>query len=204
MPKTNKIANKVIHSSPHIELFSHVVSKQEVTHIQRLAQPKMKRAFVSNEQQGFVSDSRTNSVAWLEIDSDPIITSICQRIADLVDYPLEHAESLQVIYYCAEQEYQAHYDAYDLTTETGLRCTENGGQRLLTCLLYLSDVEQGGETAFPKLDLKVTPKAGFMLCFENCHPASNKRHEQSLHAALPVIKGEKWACNLWFREYSID
>ena len=34
------------------------------------------------------------------------------------------------------------------------------GPRILTFFLYLSDVEEGGETAFPSLGIKVKPKKG--------------------------------------------
>jgi len=39
-----------------------------------------------------------------------------------------------------------------------------------------------------------------MVLFHNCHQGSNVRHPDSLHGGMPVIQGEKWACNFWFRE----
>lgn len=43
--------------------------------------------------------------------------------------------------------------------DVGLAC----GPRILTFFLYLSDVEEGGETAFPKLNISVRPKKGTAL-----------------------------------------
>ena len=34
------------------------------------------------------------------------------------------------------------------------------------------------------------------------HAGKNIRHELSEHAGMPVIEGEKWGFNLWFREQS--
>ena len=75
-----------------------------------------------------------------------------------------------------------------------------GGQRMVTCLLYLNDVEEGGGTPFPNLDMEIRAKKGRMVLFHNCHEGSTVRHPDSLHGGMPVLKGEKWACNLWFRE----
>src|SRR5690606_31092572 len=82
----------------------------------------------------------------------------------------------------------------------GQRCMARGGQRLITCLLYLNDVERGGATGFPSLDLTIKARKGRLLLFHNCYPGTNQRHPDSLHGGLPVEKGEKWACNFWFRE----
>ena len=66
--------------------------------------------------------------------------------------------------------------------------------------IYLNDVEEGGGTGFPNLDVEIEAKKGDVLVFHNTPPDSNKIHPKSLHAGLPVIAGEKWAINLWFRE----
>ena len=41
---------------------------------------------------------------------------------------------------------------------------------------------------------------GKLLVFSNVYENTNKRHENSEHAGMPVIEGEKWAFNLWLRE----
>lgn len=51
---------------------------------------------------------------------------------------LPHA---QVLRYEPSQKYDAHFD-YFFHKEAN----DNGGNRLLTVLMYLSDVEEGGET----------------------------------------------------------
>ena len=71
---------------------------------------------------------------------------------------------------------------------------------MVTCLLYLNNVEDGGETSFPNLDLEIRAKKGRMVQFHNCHEGSTVRHRDSLHGGMAVLKGEKWACNFWFRE----
>jgi prolyl 4-hydroxylase len=46
----------------------------------------------------------------------------------------------------------------------------------------------------------VAPEKGKLVIFENVYGDTNERHELSLHAGMPVLKGEKYAFNLWFRE----
>ncbi|WP_052481154.1 prolyl hydroxylase family protein [Gilvimarinus agarilyticus] len=115
-----------------------------------------------------------------------------------------NAESLQMIHYGPAQEYAAHFDAWDPATERGERCMAKGGQRLVTCLLYLNDVGAGGATGFPELGLEVPAKRGRMLVFYNCYPGTNVRQPKSLHGGLPVLRGEKLACNFWFRERAVQ
>ena len=74
---------------------------------------------------------------------------------------------------------------------------ENGGLRLLTCLLYLNNAV-GGSTAFPKLNLIIGSIGGRLLMFGNVDE-NNQAHELSLHQGLPPHEGEKWVMTLWFR-----
>ena len=69
----------------------------------------------------------------------------------------------------------------------------------MTVLAYLVQPESGGKTSFPKLSLGFDPKVGDALCWWNVNGAG-KEDPATLHAGEPVLQGEKWALNLWFRE----
>ncbi len=192
-----------LHANPGVWTVDDCVTPQEAQAICDLASSKFKAAVVSGAKSGVQSQGRTNSVAWVKHDASATSLAVAKRIADIVGLPLEQAENFQVIRYQSGQEYRPHFDAYDHQTERGQRTMQNGGQRLVTALCYLNGVEQGGETAFPKLEIKVAPKPGRLLIFENCEAGSDIRTPLSLHAGLPVEKGVKWAFNLWFRQRAI-
>jgi len=193
--------SQIISTDPHVEVIDGLLSDKECERIIDAARKHMKRALVSEgEGEGAVSDTRTGRVHWFPHTEIPVIAAVTARLSAMVGIPLLRAEPLQVIHYGPTQEYRAHFDAYDLATETGKRFTEKGGQRVLTALCYLNDVEQGGATGFPKLDAEVAAKRGRVVIFQNCQNGTNTIHPASLHAGLPIDKGEKWACNLWFRE----
>lgn len=189
-----------VNSNPVICVFEDFLSESEIEHILSAAKSEMKRAKVSSAKTGVESPGRSGSNCWVRHDYDAVIQELCTRLAEVVGIGLENAESLQVVHYAQDQQYAPHYDAWDADTERGQRCLANGGQRLVTCLLYLNDPLAGGGTCFPKLDMEVRAKKGRMVLFHNCYEESVLRHPSSLHGGLPVTGGEKWACNLWFRE----
>ena len=195
-------AGTQIAAEPPAFLFEDYLSPAECEHLVALSEPDMTRAVVSGGADGVESEGRTGGVKWLQHDSTPTTRAIAERTATLVGLPLENAESLQVINYGPGQEYKPHYDAWVPGTETGDRCLARGGQRLVTCLFYLNQLDAGGGTYFPRLDIEVLPRQGRMLLFHNCHPASINRHPGSLHGGMPPTAGTKWACNLWFRAES--
>ena len=91
-------------------------------------------------------------------------------ISNIVDIPLSHAEIFQVIYYDATQEYRSHYDGWlHNNSEKSNRCMKYGGQRIATALCYLNNVEQGGCTGFPRLNIEVPPEQGKLLIFHNVY-----------------------------------
>ena len=148
-----------------------------------------------------VDMSRTSSQAWLNYEDDDEINSIGERVSNLVEMPLSHAEPVQVVYYKKGEQYVAHHDAYNIDSIEGQRATKGWGQRYKTALLYLNDVEEGGETHFPHLDITIKPKKGSIVIFQNVDPEDDSIPlYSSLHAALPVQSGFKWACNIWFHK----
>lgn len=191
--------NKV-NDDPLVVVFEDFLADLEVEQLLAAANSRLKQALVSDDKSGVESAGRSGLNCWIPHGYNAVIEDLSLRVAEVVGIPLENAESLQVVHYAENQQYAPHFDAWDASTERGQRCMVKGGQRMVTCLMYLNDVAEGGGTSFPKLDMEVRANKGRMLLFHNCHPNTSVRHPDSLHGGMPVLKGEKWACNFWFRE----
>lgn len=64
--------------------------------------------------------------------------------------------------------------------------------------MYLNDVEEGGGTNFPRLNMTVTPKRGRAVLWPSVlNMKPNRKDHRSDHQALPVIKGVKYGANAW-------
>jgi prolyl 4-hydroxylase len=186
---------------PIVWVIDDFVSAAEREHIMSLVASKMNPAKVSRLGENATSEKRTGSVGWIKHNQTQIIRSLVRRVGDLVGIPVSHAESLQVVHYGETQQYKPHFDAWDISTPKGRQKTAKGGNRLVTALMYLNDVEAGGATGFPELDLEVEAVPGRLCLFHNLSEVgASERHPLALHGGLPVVAGEKWACNLWFRE----
>ena len=61
-------------------------------------------------------------------------------------------------------------------------------------LIYGNDVDAGGETVFPSLDLAIRARAGRGLVF-------NPDDDRNLHAGAPVVRGEKYVFITWVHEH---
>ena len=185
---------------PIVHSWDDVLSPEECDQIIDLARPGLKRANVTDDGRGHTSEGRTNDNAWLVHDHSPLVWEITHRIAKMVGVSPTHAESIQVIHYEPGEQYSNHYDAYEHDTHQGDKVMKDGGNRVITALVYLNEPEEGGETELVNLGLKITPTAGRMLVFHDCYNRSATKHPDSYHAGRPPTKGEKWAFNLWFHE----
>lgn len=200
MAKKKKQELEVICEYPYVAVMHDVLTHDECMHIIDSSKGKLTRSTVDGPTET-LSSTRTSSQAWLHYEEDPLIKDIGERVSNLVGIPLSHAEPVQVVYYKEGEHYGAHHDAYEVDSVEGYRATRGWGQRYKTALLYLNDVTAGGETYFPQLDLTVSPKKGSMVIFQNVDPEDDTVPlYNSIHSALPVETGFKWACNLWFHK----
>lgn len=193
---------KILYTDPHIFTVSNFLSDDECNHfITKANDINFARSMVSDDKQGMYSNGRTSSNVWLKHNTDEITLDVGERISKIVNIPLENAENYQVIRYNLNQEYRQHYDTWSHdNSEKTYRCMKWGGARLKTAIVYLNDVTKGGETKFTKLNISVSPEKGKLLVFDNVYKNTHDRHLLSEHAGLPVLKGEKYAFNLWFKE----
>lgn len=211
---------EILSWEPRAFVYHNFLSKEECEYLINLAKPHMAKSTVVDSTTGKSKDSRvrTSSGTFLRRGRDKIIRNIEQRIADFTFIPVEHGEGLQVLHYEEGQKYEPHFD-YFLDEFN----TKNGGQRIATVLMYLSDVEEGGETVFPsaqgnysadpawhnlsecaKKGIHVKPKMGDALLFWSMRPDATL-DPSSLHGGCPVIKGNKWSSTKWMHveEYKV-
>lgn len=194
-------AQDVLCADPRIARFDELIGADDCVELVELARPRLASAAVSGDEGRVMSPGRTAQTAWFGHETHDVVHRIVSRIAGVAGLMAAFAESLQVARYGPGGEYRPHFDAYDLETPRGQRFTAERGQRLVTGLLYLNSVEAGGATVFPRLELEIQPARGRMLLFENCSSEdATKPHPKSLHGSSPVVEGEKWIANLWFRE----
>lgn len=184
------ITTEILHEYPLIVKFGNVLSDEECQALIDAAAPRMKRSKLANKE---ISPIRTSSGIFFEANESPLIIEIEKRTSSLMHVPLSHAEGLQVLHYAPSQEFKAHYDFF------GHNHPSSQNNRISTLIMYLNDVEEGGETTFPNLEISVKPVKGSALYFEYFYN-DPKLNELTLHCGLPVIRGEKWVANQWMRK----
>lgn len=136
-------------------------------------------------------DARTSFGTFFRLNEDDFIARLDRRIADLMHWPIENGEGIQILHYPVGGEYRSHFDYFPPEDPGSLAHLAKGGQRVSTLVMYLNDVEEGGETSFPSLKLSITPKKGAAAYFEYVN-SLGQVDPLSLDAGTPVVRGEKW------------
>eukprot|EP00117_Sycon_ciliatum_P015411 scpid46485/ scgid15264/ len=117
------------------------------------------------------------------------------RINLVTGLPEKHGYNLQLLSYPSGVSYNDHTDCQP--GKCGVT-DENLLDRVATFLVYLNEVE-GGELAFPHLNVKVTPKCGRAVSFlgysnDCCNMLSTHRSQMVLRNE----KGRKMAVQKWY------
>lgn len=186
---------------PHVVLFENVLTSDECEALIAEAQPRLRRAGVVDSERGGskIDERRTSELAVVQRGASPLVTRIDARIAAITGVPLAQGEPLQVMRYGVGAEYKPHYDYFDLGRPGQAANLRNGGQRIASLVIYLNDVEAGGETTFPRCGLAVGPRKGSAVFFAYTD-AQSRTDPMSFHAGAPVTRGEKWIATRWMRE----
>lgn len=186
---------------PYVVVLENFLSPEECQALIEASKDKFQDARVIDPATGqFVQHpERTSMNTEFQKGENAIITTIENRIAKVIHWPVENGEGTQVLRYRDGGEYKAHYDFFDLNTKGGQKAFEVSGQRVGTFLMYLSDVEAGGATRFPNMTFEVRPKMGSALYFGNLL-MSGIPDNKTLHASVPVVEGVKYLATKWLRE----
>jgi prolyl 4-hydroxylase len=188
-------------AQPQIALFEGLLSAAECQAMIALAETRLTRSTVVDEQLGEARphEHRSSAGAWFQRGETELVARIEARLAALLAWPIDHGEGLQVLRYGPGGEYRDHHDFFNPALAGSARHLQQSGQRVGTCILYLSEVEAGGGTRFPQLGFEVRPTPGAALYFADVDE-QGVEDPRTLHAGLPVISGVKYIATKWLRE----
>jgi len=168
-----------------------------------LVDSRLRPSTVSNPtDDSVVSDYRTSQTADLNYFESDALMRLDQLITEYVGIKPFLGETLQSQKYSPGEYYKEHCDFFFPLTKEFKTYTEWMGQRTWTFMCYLNDVEEGGETYFKHLNLKIKPKQGMAVIWNNLYK-NGLPNPKTLHEALPPISGNKYVITKWFRSWSL-
>lgn len=130
--------------------------------------------------------------------TDPFVMMIERRIDDLLGIPHEWGETIQGQRYEPGQEFREHMDWFWTKAKYWKQEARRGGQRAVTAMAYLNDVEAGGSTEFVKLGIAIPPQRGALIVWNNAGRDGSLNHA-TMHAGRPVEAGVKYVITKWYR-----
>jgi len=187
---------RVVTEAPRIVRFEGFVTREECAHIARTAAELMEPATVVDPATGklIAHPIRTSDNAAIgPAREDLVIRAINHRIAASSGTDIAAGEALTVLRYAPGQQYRPHMDALPGVAN----------QRVKTFLIYLNDGYTGGETDFLATGIRITPRAGDAILFDNVD-AAGAPDPATRHAGLPVRSGVKWLATRWIRAAVMD
>jgi len=130
---------------------------------------------------------------------DPFVKAIEAKLTALLGIDPFHGETIQGQRYAIGQQFKGHHDFFYEHADYWPEMVRTGGQRTWTAMAFLNEVEGGGETYFEMAAVKVTPRRGNLLAWNNLD-AIGAPNLFSLPQGLPVTAGLKYIITKWYRE----
>mmetsp|Transcript_24214 Transcript_24214/g.45734 ORF Transcript_24214/g.45734 Transcript_24214/m.45734 type:complete len:465 (-) Transcript_24214:13-1407(-) len=185
-----------VHQDPQVSVVPDFIQEAEIQHLLDLASPGWEPSEVGqgvyrtkHEGQDLanqVSDIRTSYSCLIEPAQSAVVNSIEQRLAALADLDVKYLEPLNMVRYCPGQFFKEHHD---------------GRFRPVTIFIYLNDVPPGGggETMFPDLKLKIVPRRGCAVMWNNTL-GPQREDKRMVHQGLPPHTATKFGVNCFFND----
>lgn len=192
---------RVTHARPRIAVVEGFASPEICDWLIERARPRLSRAAIYDRESGESrpDEARTNSNAYFRMpESDLVLLFVRARIAAITGLPTGAMEATAVLHYQVGEVFSHHHDYLDPALPAYAQELAEGGQRLLTLLLYLNEDFDAAETDFPHIDWKYKGRKGDAVFFWNVD-LQGVPDPLTLHAGLAPTRGEKWLLSQWIR-----
>jgi len=194
---------RIFYPFTQIYTLDNVLTEDECDQLMGMIDNSLRPSTVSDETDSCqVSDYRTSKTADLHYFDNPLYLELDRRIVKCIGIPSFQGEIMQAQKYEPGQYYKEHWDFFMPTTKEYKIYCEWMGQRTWTSMVYLNDVEEGGETYFKHLKLRITPKKGMLVAWNNLY-RNGLPNLKTMHEACPPISGNKYVITKWFRSWSL-
>tara|TARA_R100000152_G_C6764989_1_gene189716 strand:+ start:96 stop:902 length:807 start_codon:yes stop_codon:yes gene_type:complete len=200
-----KNAQRIENNDAQVYYISNFLTKVDCqllsAYIEQQATPVLSHTSgTDNDERTRQEDVRNSSTAIIDHRAHEFFLCIDRQITDVIGLPPFSAEAMNGQKYKIGEYYKKHVDYFP---EKDLDIYgEWMGQRTWTTMLYLNDVEEGGETQFEQLNIKVKPKEGTLLAWNNLN-YDGTPNIKTIHEALPPKSGEKYIITKLWRSWNL-
>ncbi|XP_042223975.1 prolyl 4-hydroxylase subunit alpha-2-like [Homarus americanus] len=189
---------------PYIVVFHDFLTQRQTDAIIDQAKPKLATSRHRGPDGGFISSMvRTSKNAWLRENQEraDLLANLTKKVevaTGLHATQPSSGEDYQVANYGIGGLYVTHTDYLMIHPDPATYSPWEHfiGDRFATFMVYLSDVEAGGATVFPRAGVTIWPKRGSAAFWWNLY-RSGVGDENTRHGGCPVLHGSKWICNKW-------
>lgn len=208
---SHDIESRVVRLADDPRVFSvdDFLSDEECDFLKQHGEPLLQQSLTIDRVTGEYHPDKVRTNYQMYISKEdcvhhPVISQIVRRMYRLARIPLGHGEQVQIGRYRVGEKYDCHYDS-EVSVDV---------VRPATIIVYISDVEAGGDTIFPMGQVcsllenccaqnktrvrRLHPKKGRAILFYT-HDFDGGVNKNALHGSCPVEEGEKWIIQAWFR-----
>ena len=205
-PWTTAPAVRTLNESPSVRAVEGLVPQPACAWVMAEAAGRLERAELYDPATGLHGpgeETRLNRIANFGLAETSLLNLLIQsRISAAAGIPFAMMEAFAVLHYAPGEEYGDHVDFLDPEIPAYAEEIRVQGQRVATCLVYLNDGYEGGETEFPALGISFKGRAGDALIFSSVL-ADGAPDPRTVHAGRPPTSGEKWLLSQFFRNRPI-
>lgn len=179
-----------VREEPTILVVHALFSPAECRYLMHVGERFLVPAMVGSRERRRDSYRDSDDAAISPMIEDLVVQRINQAIGAVAGLDPRFGEPLTVLRYRAGQQYKPHHDA--------LRPADPRDERVKTGLIYLNGEYEGGGTRFLAPGITIRGAVGDYLQFDNVD-RSGTPYKETVHAGLPVERGEKWIASRWLR-----
>ncbi|KAL4239979.1 hypothetical protein ACF0H5_000775 [Mactra antiquata] len=195
---------ELISQDPLIEKFHNIISKKTILNLRNKYVDKIKRSLVisnyqvATEQKSpnlaeFTHPKRTCQTTRVPAESEHAIRKMQTFIEAVTSLQKSSFETFSISNYGVGGQFYCHHDYY--------KSNNTVDNRIAAFLLYMSDVESGGGTAFPEIQEVIFPEMGAGIIWYHLKPNLTV-NPNSKHCGCPIVVGDKWMGVIQIRHFN--